>query len=168
MERPGALHSRGSVCWFFGDYHFLSNFHPLHPYMVHYEGDMYTTVEHAYQAAKSLDPVYRRAIQACWTPGEAKKLGRSIKPRKDWTEAEKIRVMRMLLKQKFGFPPFQEKLAATAPHEIVEHNWWGDDFWGRCTAQGQNWLGRLLMEIRDGKDPAVSLPAGPEPQGSLF
>jgi len=41
------------------------------------------------------------------------------------------------------------KLEATAGAVLVEGNAWGDRFWGSVEGSGQNWLGRLLMEIRE-------------------
>ena len=33
--------------------------------------------------------------------------------------------------------------------KLVEGNTWGDRFWGVCGGVGLNWLGRLLMQVRD-------------------
>ena len=41
-----------------------------------------------------------------------------------------------------------EKLKAF-DDDIVEDNDWGDRFWGICNCEGQNNLGKILMEIRD-------------------
>jgi predicted NAD-dependent protein-ADP-ribosyltransferase YbiA (DUF1768 family) len=49
-----------------GNYSFLSNFY--------WFGD--TTVEHQYQAAKTLDSEWKTRILAAESPGAAKKLGR--------------------------------------------------------------------------------------------
>jgi predicted NAD-dependent protein-ADP-ribosyltransferase YbiA (DUF1768 family) len=32
--------------------------------------------------------------------------------------------------------------------ELVEYNYWGDLYWGVCRGEGENHLGRILMEIR--------------------
>ena len=53
-------------------YDFLSNFYPS---TVSFEGMLYPTVEHAYQAAKTIDPKIREIIRKANGPGEAKKLG---------------------------------------------------------------------------------------------
>ena len=131
---------------FSGEYDFLSNFSPAE---VCWAGDSYPTVEHAYQAAKSNDPQVRERFAFLKTPGEAKREGRKIAIRDDW-ESIKINVMRNLLIQKFSDPVLLAKLKATAPHELIEGNWWNDTFWGVCRGIGKNNLGKLLMEIRDG------------------
>lgn len=131
---------------FSGEYGFLSNFSPSE---VVWMGDRFPTVEHAYQAAKSRDVIVRRSFAYIETPGEAKRQGRKVQIRDDW-ESIKINVMRTLLIQKFRDPVLRAKLKATAPHELIEGNWWNDTFWGVCRGIGKNNLGKLLMEIRDG------------------
>lgn len=54
-----------------------------------------------------------------------------------------------LQRQKYTVPYLREKLLATGDAELVEGNTWGDRFWGVCNGVGQNWLGRLLMQVRD-------------------
>lgn len=115
------------------------------------DGEWYPTVEHAYQAAKTLDRRERGIVQAAETPGRAKRLGRTLTIRSDWEEV-KLDVMWGLLGQKFApGTPFADVLKATAPvAELVEWNTWGDRFWGRDThtQEGENHLGRMLMQIR--------------------
>lgn len=130
---------------FSGNYRFLSNFWPCE---VRFDDEAYTSVEHAYVAAKVLDRQARQAVQACPTPGFAKRLGRTLTLRADW-EAIKLGVMEDLLRQKFSKPALRELLLATDNDELVEGNTWGDTFWGVCDGVGQNHLGKLLMRIRD-------------------
>lgn len=129
---------------FDGIYRFLSNFHPV---MVKLDGETYPSTEHAYQAAKSLDPAYRAGFLTC-TATEAKRRGRRAVLRADW-EQVKIGVMLDLLRQKFAH---ETELAAlldqTGDRELIEGNWWGDTFWGVCRGKGQNHLGKLLMQVR--------------------
>ena len=129
---------------FSGEYDFLSNFSPS---IVSFEGEEYPTVEHGYQAAKTLLAEGRLAVKEAATPGLAKKYGRRLKLREDW-EKVKIGVMEQLLREKFSDVELREKLLGTSPHELVEGNWWGDTFWGVCRGKGENHLGKLLMKIR--------------------
>ena len=49
--------------------------------------EVYASVEHAYQAAKTLNAAVREKFRfAGVTPGRAKKMGRSLKLRPDWEE----------------------------------------------------------------------------------
>ncbi len=126
---------------------FLSNFWPA---VVTYDGETYASVEHAYQAAKTLDLDLRRAVREAPTGAAAKKKGQAIpssKLRPDWPEL-KLQVMEDLLRQKFAHADLRAQLLATAPKRLVEGNTWGDTFWGVCKGSGSNHLGQLLMRIR--------------------
>lgn len=128
---------------FHGEHRWLSNFWPAD---VRLDGVLYPSVENAYQAAK-FHPTGRTPFTAC-TPGQAKRLGRSLFVRSDW-EQMKVAVMRGLIHQKFASgSTLAAKLMLTAPGKIVEGNAWGDTFWGVCRGRGQNVLGELLMQRR--------------------
>lgn len=131
---------------FWGDYRFLSNFWPASVYL---EGDWYPSVEHAYQAAKFTDKAVRLEIKNAKKPGEAKKLGNLGYPlRSDW-DLVRIQYMRNLVWQKFSLHQnLQDRLLATGEAELIEGNTWHDTFWGVCNGVGQNWLGKILMEVR--------------------
>lgn len=129
---------------FQGEYRFLSNFWPA---VVELDGFKYPTVEHAYQAAKTLDVDVREAIRSAATPGVAKRAGQSAEVRTDW-ESVKIEVMYALLKQKFQRPDLRKKLLNTRDYMLIEGNTWGDRFWGVCKGTGENNLGKLLMQVR--------------------
>ena len=57
--------------------------------------------------------------------------------------------MRDALIQKFSDKKLQKKLIDTGDAELIEGNWWGDKFWGVCEGEGENHLGKLLMEVRE-------------------
>jgi ribA/ribD-fused uncharacterized protein len=130
---------------FEGSYQFLSNFYPCY---VEFEGKTYASTEHAFQAAKTLDPQEREKIRKAGTPGTAKRLGKKVHLRKDW-ESVKIEVMHAVLQQKFKRgSPLAKMLLETGDQELVEGNTWNDTFWGKCRGKGKNHLGRLLMLVR--------------------
>jgi ribA/ribD-fused uncharacterized protein len=132
---------------FEGSFRWLSNFYTCD---VPYEGIVYPSAEHAYVAAKTTDTHMRVKIAAIETPALVKKFGRTIALRDDW-EAIKLQEMRIIVHSKFTHNAWlADKLRNTAPHELVEGNWWGDRFWGRDLAgYGSNHLGQILMEVRD-------------------
>ena len=131
---------------FSGQYRWLSNFYPAR---VVDGGTEFSTLEHAFQAAKTTDVGWRARILAAAGPGDAKRLGRKVPLRRDW-EAVKVSVMRGLLVQKFADPDLRDRLLATGDVELVEGNDWGDRFWGESpVGAGQNWLGRLIMSVRN-------------------
>lgn len=130
---------------FTGDFAFLSNFHPCE---IEFEGIKFPTVEHAFQAAKTLSVHDREAIRAAATPGKAKRLGRKVDLRRDWNNI-RVSVMEQLLRIKFSDPWLRELLDITKGATLVEGNTWNDTFWGVCKGKGDNNLGKLLMKIRD-------------------
>jgi ribA/ribD-fused uncharacterized protein len=137
------------ISGFFKEFRFLSNFWPAEVVL---DGKTYPTVEHAYQAAKTLDPVEREEIRTASTPKRAKHLSYKIKAkRSNWVE-KKIEIMRDLLRQKFSHPELRQALDATKGFDLIETNTWNEIFWGICDGVGENNLGKLIMEIRDKTD----------------
>lgn len=138
---------------FNGKYRFLSNFSDSELKEIAEDGTVivYPTVEHAFQAAKSMDIQTRVRVSKEATPGDAKHAGKRngyVILRADWEEV-KDGIMLGLLRQKFSDPTLKEKLLATGDAELIEGNNWGDDYWGVCTQRGQNKLGKLLMQVRN-------------------
>ena len=133
------------ITLFRGEYAFLSNFWKCE---VEFEGEVYPTVEHAFQAAKTFDIEERKRISSFASPVIAKRIGRKVGLRADWEDV-KCDIMKELLKKKFENPELAEKLLATGDSELIEGNNHGDRFWGMVNGVGKNMLGRLLMEVRD-------------------
>lgn len=136
------------VVAFKDEFRFLSNFWPAR--VRGPGGRFYASVEHAYQASKSLDRAVWKEIAALPRPGDAKKYSRSMAVRADWQQI-RLAIMGDLLRQKFA--PGSELAAQllAIDGKIEERNSWGDTFWGIDieTGNGENNLGRLLMAIRD-------------------
>lgn len=133
---------------FRGQYKFLSNFAEGGHYIVGYDGDTYRTVEHAYQAAKCACAADRALFRIPGlTPGQAKRMGREVRCRKDWDDI-KIGVMLTLLRSKFRDPVLRKLLLDTGDCALIEGNNWGDFFWGVCGGVGKNMLGKCLMAVR--------------------
>lgn len=133
------------ILGFQGEFRFLSNFWPV---SVTLDDVTYPTTEHAYQAAKSLDPEYRELILSLDTPGKSKKLAKTVELRPDW-EQVKLGIMEDLNRQKYtNHPELRAALLSTGDAYIEEVNKWGDVWWGTCNGKGRNELGLLLMRIR--------------------
>ena len=146
-------------------YGFLSNFYEASFVLL---GTSWPTVEHYYQAQKSLDRKYQKAIRDARTAGRAKRLGsllgatRTAKElqfhaglfflRSDW-ESVKLDVMRSAVSAKFAQNPgLAKRLISTSPAELVEDSPY-DCFWGTgADGRGENWLGRILMDLRSELD----------------
>ena len=146
------------ITHFTGKWAWLSNFYAV-PGGLSVPGDLsgpvplrYPTVEHAYQAAKSLDYQTRRIISTANGPGAAKAYGTRVKLRTDWEDV-KLTVMYELLMLKFEGTELREKLVGTGERELIEGNTWGDREWGAVWEGGQwigkNKLGVALMDVRE-------------------
>lgn len=136
---------------FDGKYAFLSNFFYA-PFV--YDGIIYPTNEHFFQAMKTLDQEKRKQIAEAKTPCAAKRMGRQVQLREDW-EQVKYTAMRVGVERKFdAHPGLAEKLIATGDAILIEGNSWHDNTWGSCfcpkcaAIAGKNWLGEILMERR--------------------
>ena len=144
------------------DFGFLSHFHPS---PVELDGESWATVEHYYQAQKSVDLRYRQAIRDASTPGVAKRLAahpqsspraakkswfgaNELMPRMDWS-AVKLDIMRRADFAKFSQnPDLAELLRSTGDAELIEDSP-SEPFWGTGPdGLGDNWAGRVLMEVR--------------------
>lgn len=139
-----ALHDQHAITDFKDDHFFLSNFYLCD---VVFDGVKYKTSEAAFQAQKCEDKQKRLEFTQL-TPGEAKKLGKTIKLREDWEEV-KVDIMREVVKAKFDqHPELKEMLIATGDRCLIEVNVWRDKFWGVSCGKGKNMLGRILMDLR--------------------
>lgn len=138
-----------------GPYGFCSNFDPT-PFHVDFLGVTVRSAEHAYQAAKTTDPLQRGKVLIAATPGVAKQMGRKITLRPGWDAGVKVLAMQKILVAKFAVPRLAAALDATGDTILVETNYWHDNFWGSCLCDrkpacappGRNMLGELLMAIR--------------------
>lgn len=131
---------------FAGPYRFLSNFWPC---TIHYDGHAYRTVEHAYQAAKTLMPDEREVVRGCITAAGAKRAGKKVTMRPDW-EHRKLEFMEEFVRQKFTRrTDLRDLLLGTGDVVLEEANTHGDRFWGTCYGVGHNHLGLILMKVRE-------------------
>lgn len=133
----------------------FSNFHPspisILDDTVVKMGRIWPTVEHYFQAMKTLDWSEQEKIRAADSPGEAKRMGRKLTLRSDW-EAVKVDVMLTALHEKFEDPTLKELLLSTEDAKIYEDSPY-DMIWGTgergAVGTGQNLLGKALMEVRE-------------------
>ena len=153
QEIATALKGPGPVTRFRGAHHFLSNFWPA---PVVFDGITFPTVENAYQAAKCKTREERLAF-AAMTPGEAKQRGGDIALRGDWADI-RLPVMRDLIWQKFQQPQLRQQLLGTGNRTLIEGNDWNDRFWGVSGGQGDNNLGKTLMDTRRYLTQGMTLP----------
>ncbi len=141
---------------FSGEYSWLSNFYPSSfrtPGSTH----VYKTVEHFYQCSKAHNHQDFLNILECTTPGRAKRMGRKINLRPDWTDEIAIEKMSLGIYWKFTtHEELAQKLLNTGESLLVEGNNWHDNYWGACQCEpcnsqilAQNKLGEILMKLRN-------------------
>lgn len=124
--------------------YFLSNMY-IAP--VVFEGQTFSCVESAFQAAKCIQPEDREPFTTL-DGYKAKKAGRRVNLRPDW-KAVKLDIMYQCVTDKFTRnADLKEKLLATGDAELIEGNTWNDTFWGVCNGKGENHLGKILMHVR--------------------
>lgn len=133
-------------------YEFLSNFYECE---IEYDGLIFKSVEAAYQAQKCMrysDKIKFIELSA----SESKKLGRKVYLRPDW-EKIKLGIMDELVEIKFtNHIDLKGRLLETGDQELVEGNWWHDNFFGVCSClrckqneEQRNELGKILMRVRN-------------------
>jgi ribA/ribD-fused uncharacterized protein len=150
-----------AITSFRNEYEFLSNFSRAAGLI---------PVEYLYQARKALLQEQARWVMGAATPGEAKRRGRRVQILPGW-DSQRRAVMLDLELEKFSAPLLRDRLAATRGRALIEGNSWGDTFWGAEPLSGfvpalpvwhdgagnefygHNWLGRILMMVRDVMDP---------------
>lgn len=137
------------ILQFKNQYSFLSNFYPVE---FVWDNIVWHHSEGAYQAAKTLDCEERLKISKMISPVTAKRAGKRIQLRSDWEEV-KVGVMHEIVKAKFNQNPhLKVMLIDTGDADLEEGNTWNDRIWGICplgSSQGLNYLGEILMSLRD-------------------
>ena len=130
---------------FRGPYYFLSNFYEA---PVTWNSITYRNNEAAFQSAKTNNLAVRETF-ATMDPSTAKREGRRVTLRPDWEEV-KYQIMYEICLAKFTQnKELRDRLLATGDEYLEEGNTWGDRIWGTVNGQGNNWLGKILMQLRD-------------------
>lgn len=145
QQTAGGKGKREGKAAFRGDKAYLSN---MYACRVEYLGVVYPSSEVAFQCAKCADDEERKALFAMSSPYEVKKAAYKVKKREDW-DVIKVDIMRDIVSAKFmQNPDLADKLLATGDEILEEENNWNDKFWGTVNGEGENHLGKILMEVR--------------------
>lgn len=135
------------------DHYYLSNFSA---FSVSWRGVLWTTSEHAYQAAKfSPDSVIYEQIRLARSAHDAFKIGEAnakLSTTYNWGKDganAKYHTMREILRAKADQHEYvRRKLLATGDRLLIEDSW-RDSVWGWGPKEdGANQLGTLWMEVR--------------------
>ncbi|MEQ8513872.1 NADAR family protein [Algiphilus sp.] len=122
---------------------------------VEFEGEVFPTAEHAYQAGKARKQAVRDWLMAAPTPALLAMAAHGlyywdIAP--GWSK-NKFDRMKRVLRAKFAqHEDLRELLLATGSARLVESAMVDNEvnrLWGEVNGAGKNMLGTLLMEVRD-------------------
>ena len=159
------------------EFSYLSNFNVLKN-KIHYFGYDYISVEAGYMAQKCDDVAWKQYCSTISPHGNAQSEMKKAAYKVDLVKVfrdKQLKIMLDLLRLKFrNNPELANKLVATYPRMIMEGNVWNDRYWGATIPKqkhchlsdsgeleklyeefpqyfyvGQNYLGRLLMKVRD-------------------
>jgi ribA/ribD-fused uncharacterized protein len=129
-------------------------FSNLYKRPVEFEGAIYPTSEHAYQAGKALKPAVRQWILSAPTPALAAMAAHGLyvwDVMPDWAQIKFDR-MRAVLRAKFDqHTDLRQLLLSTGVARLVEAgtvNNAVNRLWGEVNGKGENMLGVMLMELR--------------------
>src|SRR5258708_5030411 len=121
---------------------------------IEFEGTLYATSEHAYQAGKPRKENVRAWLLAAPTPALLAMAAHGLywwDIRSDWSKI-KFERMKQVLRAKFTqHADLQELLLSTGQSRLVESTTVDNAvnrLWGEVNGQGKNMLGMLLMEPR--------------------
>ena len=130
------------IKYFKGENEFLSNAYSI---PVLYNGIWYANAESAFQAQKCASAELRHLF-ADLDAVTAKKLGREMQLRDDWDDV-KDNIMKEIVLSKFQDEDIRDRLLETGSEEIIMYTK-RDAYWGVIDGEGENRLGKILMEVR--------------------
>lgn len=144
MEETGK-----SILFYENKFYPFSNFSAFE---VIWEGEVWKTVEHAYQAAKFKDEKIKKRIQNARSAHDAMKLAKIVyddKKRKDWHDV-KLSIMESIVRAKLSQHYYvQKQLILTDNRELIENSP-RDSYWGWGPEKnGHNHLGKIWMKLRE-------------------
>ncbi len=156
-KRPAAPVSRdadGAIRFYRANEKPYGAFSNLYPRQIEFEGRVYPTSEHAYQAGKASKPAVREWILSAPTPSLAAMAAHGlyvwdVVP--NWAQIKFDR-MRAILRAKFEqHADLKDLLLSTGDARLVEAgtvNNAVNRLWGEVDGKGENTLGVMLMDLR--------------------
>ena len=128
-------------------YYIFTNYYEKAPFVIN--TIRYLTPLHYYQSEKFTDPIIKQRIINAQTARMATQLANLNKNLiiKDFNDNG---VMLSALRAKFSqYPDLASELVATMPKQLINHSL-EDSYWADGgDGTGSNYLGRLLMQVRD-------------------
>lgn len=146
------MYIMSKIGYFRGKYNFLSNFYPT---QFEHDGLIFQNSEQAYQYYKAENDIDKQNVLNITDPKKVKAYGHRIKM-SDIKSFDRTKLILMydILYSKFKNPDLRKKLLDTNDMEIIEGNYWCDNFYGACNCNKckdkikHNNLGKILMKLR--------------------
>lgn len=156
LTRSYAVWDDTQIRGFFGfghdEYGWLSNFYLCD---VMFDGQLYPSSEHAYMASKTICSKEREQFlkkhEGELTPQEAKKAGQRVTLRENWDTTKQAWMFVVIFDKFKRNGHLRDRLLETNDKYLEETNHWDDLFYGvdYITREGENWLGIILMMVRE-------------------
>lgn len=121
---------------------------------INFEGEIFQTSEHAYQAGKARKEEVRTWLMAAPSPALLAMAAHGLyvwDVHPDWSKTKFDRMKRILLAKFTQHQDLQELLLSTGDKRLVEAATVDNAvnrLWGEVNGKGKNKLGELLMEVR--------------------
>jgi ribA/ribD-fused uncharacterized protein len=121
---------------------------------VEFEGIIYPTSEHAYQAGKARKPEVRDWLMAAPSPSLLAMAAHGLLPwdiAPGWSRDRQDRMYRVVSAKFRQHADLAEILIGTGGVEIIEAGTVDNEVnrrWGKVGGKGTNWMGLILMEVR--------------------
>lgn len=121
---------------------------------VEFDGMVYATSEHAYQAGKARKPEVRDWLMAAPTPALLAMAAHGLyywDVAPGWSQSKFDRMRRVLRAKFTQHPDLAELLLSTGDARLVESATVDNEvnrLWGEVDGEGRNMLGVMLMELR--------------------
>ncbi len=142
------LDNKKQIFFYEQEFYVFSNFSS---FKLFWKGYDWMTSEHAYHSEKFIEhPEIIEKLKKMRSAHDAMKLAYANKDkyRKDWDKI-KLDIMKQILHAKVEQHPYaRKKLLESADKELIENSW-RDSYWGwGLNKDGENYLGKLWMEVR--------------------
>ena len=114
-------------------------------------GRWWDDVEAPYQAAKTVVQAEKDEIWAAEKANDSRLLGQKVTMRPDWDQVKRGVMKECVLAKFLQHADLRKQLIETGDEELIEDTTTTNDtYWGCGTnGDGQNNLGKILMEIRE-------------------
>lgn len=129
-------------------------FSNLYRRSIEFEGEIFQTSEHAYQAGKARKEAVRAWLMAAPSPSLLAMAAHGLyvwDVHPDWSKIKFDRMKRVLIAKFTQHQDLQELLLSTGDKRLVESATVDNAvnrLWGEVNGKGKNKLGELLMEVR--------------------